>query len=81
MACSTGAISAIGPSGIETLPARERAITSVPMQPSQPHAQAVRTYLQDLQRRITQAISTIDGQPFLRDDWEKAPGEPLQGKG
>ncbi|TFY99148.1 oxygen-dependent coproporphyrinogen oxidase [Ramlibacter henchirensis] len=42
---------------------------------------AVRAYLLDLQERITSACTAIDGTPFLRDAWEKAPGEPLQGNG
>ncbi len=42
---------------------------------------AVRAYLQGLQTRITSAISTRDGSPFLTDAWQKAPGEPLQGRG
>jgi coproporphyrinogen III oxidase len=43
--------------------------------------QAVRAYLQDLQSRITSAITAIDGTPFLTDPWQKAPGELLQGQG
>ena len=42
---------------------------------------AVRGYLQDLQTRITTAITAIDGTPFLEDAWTKAPGEALQGSG
>ncbi|KQT10700.1 oxygen-dependent coproporphyrinogen oxidase [Ramlibacter sp. Leaf400] len=42
---------------------------------------AVRAYLLDLQARITSACTAIDGTAFLRDAWEKAPGEPLQGNG
>ena len=42
---------------------------------------AVRSFLLGLQQRITTAISTIDGAPFLADHWEKEPGEPLQGNG
>ena len=41
----------------------------------------VRAYLLDLQARITSACTVVDGTPFLRDEWEKAPGEPLQGSG
>lgn len=41
----------------------------------------VAAYLTGLQQRITGAIAAIDGKPFLTDAWEKAPGEPLQGKG
>ncbi|MGB4115793.1 MAG: oxygen-dependent coproporphyrinogen oxidase [Polaromonas sp.] len=42
---------------------------------------AVRAFLLELQSRITTAISNIDGQPFLSDQWEKTPGELLQGNG
>jgi coproporphyrinogen III oxidase len=42
---------------------------------------AVRAFLLGLQSRITTAISSMDGQPFLSDHWEKAPGELLQGNG
>jgi coproporphyrinogen III oxidase len=42
---------------------------------------AVRAFLLGLQSRITTAISNMDGQPFLSDHWEKAPGELLQGNG
>ena len=41
----------------------------------------VRAYLLELQSRITTAISAMDGQRFVSDAWEKAPGEPLQGNG
>ncbi len=41
----------------------------------------VRSWLQGLQRRITDTFGAIDGQPFLADPWEKPPGEPLQGNG
>jgi coproporphyrinogen III oxidase len=41
----------------------------------------VRTYLLDLQTRITGAIAAIDGGEFLVDAWEKPPGEQLQGNG
>ena len=43
----------------------------------------VRTYLQALQLRITDAVAAMDGgtQAFVSDAWEKAPGEPLQGNG
>ncbi|HEY1102707.1 MAG TPA: oxygen-dependent coproporphyrinogen oxidase [Burkholderiaceae bacterium] len=42
---------------------------------------AVRAYLLGLQQEITTAIAAVDGQPFVADAWEKAPGEPLQGSG
>jgi coproporphyrinogen III oxidase len=48
---------------------------------NEPDVSAVRAYLLDLQQRITGAIAELDGQPFLRDDWRKEPGEPLQGEG
>ena len=41
----------------------------------------VRDYLLGLQTRITDAISAVDGQPFLSDPWQKVPEEPLQGQG
>ena len=41
----------------------------------------VRTFLLGLQSRITTAISNLDGQPFVADAWQKAPGELLQGNG
>jgi coproporphyrinogen III oxidase len=42
---------------------------------------SVRSYLLDLQARITSAIAAIDGTRFLEDAWTKAPGEALQGSG
>ena len=42
---------------------------------------SVRSYLLDLQARITIAIAAIDGARFLEDAWTKAPGEALQGSG
>jgi len=41
----------------------------------------VRSYLLDLQERITAAIAAVDGGVFLHDAWEKAADEPLQGQG
>lgn len=41
----------------------------------------VRTYLLDLQSRITGAVAAMDGGEFLADAWEKPPGEMLQGNG
>ena len=41
----------------------------------------VHRYLTGLQTRITLAIALLDGGVFLRDAWEKAPGEMLQGNG
>ncbi|MGY8903961.1 MAG: oxygen-dependent coproporphyrinogen oxidase [Burkholderiales bacterium] len=43
--------------------------------------QGVKTYLQGLQRHICDAITQIDGKPFLSDAWHKAPDEPLLGNG
>ncbi|WP_332777772.1 oxygen-dependent coproporphyrinogen oxidase [Polaromonas sp.] len=48
---------------------------------SMPDLLAVRSFLLDLQQRITSAIAGVDGQPFVADHWQKAPGEPLQGSG
>jgi coproporphyrinogen III oxidase len=42
---------------------------------------AVRAYLLDLQARITQACTALDGSAFRVDPWSKDPGEPLQGDG
>ncbi len=41
----------------------------------------VRTFLLGLQKRITEAVAAIDGQPFVADHWKKEPGEVLQGNG
>lgn len=41
----------------------------------------VRTYLLGLQAQITHAITALDGGAFLSDEWQKAPGESLQGSG
>ena len=41
----------------------------------------VRTFLLGLQKRITDAVAALDGQPFLADSWQKQPGEILQGNG
>ncbi|WP_394755038.1 oxygen-dependent coproporphyrinogen oxidase [Rhodoferax sp.] len=43
--------------------------------------EAVSSYLQGLQARITTAIAAIDGTAFLTDAWQKPAGELLQGKG
>ena len=42
---------------------------------------AVGDYLGGLQQRIVGAIEAADGTHAVRDVWEKAPGEPLQGRG
>jgi coproporphyrinogen III oxidase len=39
------------------------------------------TYFTGLQKRITEALSAIDGKAFLRDEWKKEAHEPLQGFG
>ncbi len=41
----------------------------------------VRSYLLELQERITSTVATLDGQPFVADHWHKEPGETLQGNG
>ena len=41
----------------------------------------VRSYLIDLQHRITSAIADVDGGTFVVDEWEKPKGEMLQGNG
>ena len=38
-------------------------------------------YFTQLQQRLTEALSAIDGKPFLRDEWKKDAHEPLQGCG
>ncbi|MGK6306432.1 oxygen-dependent coproporphyrinogen oxidase [Variovorax sp. DT-64] len=43
--------------------------------------QAVGDYLRGLQQRIVAAVEAADGKACLRDPWQKAPGEPLQGSG
>ena len=45
------------------------------------HRDEVRTYLWDLQQRITDTFGAIDGQPFRADLWRKEPGEPQPGTG
>ena len=44
-------------------------------------AAAVRAYLLDLQQRIVGTLEALDGQPFLRDAWEKPADSPLGGNG
>ena len=55
--------------------------TTVAVAQSAPDLLAVRSFLLGLQTRITSAISNLDGQAFVSDHWQKAPGEPLQGNG
>jgi len=43
--------------------------------------EAVGDYLRGLQQRIVAAVEAADGQACVRDAWQKAPGEPLQGSG
>ena len=45
------------------------------------NTEAVSHYLQELQVRITAAMTAIDGKDFLRDAWQKEAGEQLQGNG
>ena len=42
---------------------------------------AVRAYLLGLQSAITSAIAALDGHKFVVDQWQKAPGDALQGNG
>ncbi|WP_409513922.1 oxygen-dependent coproporphyrinogen oxidase [Variovorax sp. MHTC-1] len=42
---------------------------------------AVGDYLRGLQQRIVAALEAADGSDCLRDEWQKEPGEPLQGSG
>jgi coproporphyrinogen III oxidase len=49
--------------------------------PAAPDAKAVGLYLQALQQRIVAAVEAQDGTRCLRDPWQKAPEEPLQGTG
>ena len=41
----------------------------------------VRTYLLGLQSGITSAIAVLDGHKFVVDQWQKVPGDVLQGEG
>ena len=41
----------------------------------------VGVFLRSLQSGITSAVAALDGTKFLTDAWQKAPGEPLQGRG
>ena len=43
--------------------------------------EAVGDYLRGLQQRIVAAVEAADSQACVRDAWQKAPGEPLQGSG
>jgi coproporphyrinogen III oxidase len=43
--------------------------------------EAVKGYLLDLQDRICDALSAIDGQAFSEDSWQRGPGESLTGGG
>ncbi|SEJ72033.1 MULTISPECIES: oxygen-dependent coproporphyrinogen oxidase [unclassified Variovorax] len=45
------------------------------------HPAAVGEYLRGLQQSIIAAVEKADGGCCVRDAWEKAPGEPLQGSG
>jgi coproporphyrinogen III oxidase len=46
-----------------------------------PRAQAVAHYLRTLQSKIVSAVADLDGGEFLKDTWQKAPHEKLQGQG
>ncbi|AYQ39156.1 coproporphyrinogen III oxidase [Burkholderia aenigmatica] len=41
----------------------------------------VRTYLQDLQTRIADALGALDGTPLATDAWQRGPDERLRGGG
>ena len=41
----------------------------------------VRSYLTGLQQSIVAGLEALDGKTFIRDDWQKAPGEALGGNG
>jgi coproporphyrinogen III oxidase len=43
--------------------------------------ESARAYFTGLQDRIVAELEAADGMPFLRDAWQRAPGEPLQGDG
>lgn len=43
--------------------------------------ESVSAWLRDLQQRIVGAVEQADGGVMLRDAWQKAPDEPLQGSG
>ena len=41
---------------------------------------AVRDYLLGLQARIVAAMEAEDGQPFVKDHWQREPGGKLEGE-
>jgi coproporphyrinogen III oxidase len=41
----------------------------------------VRSYLLELQDNIVATFTSVDGSDFVKDQWKKRPGEPLQGDG
>ena len=43
--------------------------------------ESVRSYLEDLQRRIVRELERLDGGRFAVSHWEKPPGESLRGSG
>ncbi|MFT4267794.1 MAG: oxygen-dependent coproporphyrinogen oxidase [Xenophilus sp.] len=49
--------------------------------PSSLQPAAVAEWLRGLQQRIIGAVEAADGGRAVRDAWQKAPGEPLQGEG
>jgi coproporphyrinogen III oxidase len=81
MANSIGPILAIAPAGIEF------SVSAIEFSKMNNHSLdngislGVRSYLLELQTRITSAISGLDGADFLPDAWTKAAGETLQGDG
>ena len=81
MACNVAAISVTARSVTEIAPMSANTMTQATTLPGRPDVAPVQGYLQDLQRRITDAIASIDGGAFLRDEWQKEPGETLQGSG
>ncbi|MBQ0714956.1 MAG: oxygen-dependent coproporphyrinogen oxidase [Paraperlucidibaca sp.] len=46
-----------------------------------PNIEAVKNYLLDLQDRICDGLSAIDGKAFSEDSWQRGPGERLAGGG
>ena len=41
---------------------------------SAPNTAAVKAWLLSLQERIVAAVEEVDGQPFIRDSWERPEG-------
>ncbi len=55
--------------------------TAMQVLPPEARPQEVGDYLRGLQQRIVSAVEASDGGRCVRDEWHKAPGEPLQGSG